>query len=218
MIPYQLLRDVRRRTLELVIDNGDLDYKAAERQAAREIANCLNRKITARKATRVQGDQGADCKAQLLRKLKHINRRLASSCGQPVAGCTGGGDVGQLRSYSPAERLSLLPVSRRAKIIQLMPNEQVEHLMYDWDFWGRPKQLPPPGDWSTLVLRAGRAFGKDSGRGRLGARPCNGVSGSSDCACSPDPCGRPRLHDRRAWWLPPQHASKGAASVRTIET
>lgn len=33
-------------------------------------------------------------------------------------------------------------------------------LDYDWAFWGRPKQLPPRGDWLTWLLRAGRGFGK----------------------------------------------------------
>ena len=35
-----------------------------------------------------------------------------------------------------------------------------ERLSYDWTFMGRPKQLPPPGRWSTWHLRAGRGFGK----------------------------------------------------------
>ena len=33
-------------------------------------------------------------------------------------------------------------------------------LYYDWPFYARPKQLPPPGDWSTWLLLAGRGFGK----------------------------------------------------------
>lgn len=35
-----------------------------------------------------------------------------------------------------------------------------EELNYDWNFWARPKQLQPPGDWSTWLLKAGRGFGK----------------------------------------------------------
>jgi len=33
-------------------------------------------------------------------------------------------------------------------------------LAYDWEWLARPKQLPPPGEWSVWNLRAGRAFGK----------------------------------------------------------
>ena len=33
-------------------------------------------------------------------------------------------------------------------------------LAYDWGFVARPKQLPPPGNWATWLLRAGRGFGK----------------------------------------------------------
>jgi phage terminase large subunit-like protein len=33
-------------------------------------------------------------------------------------------------------------------------------LAYDWKFWARPNQLPPPGDWRVWLLLAGRGFGK----------------------------------------------------------
>ena len=33
-------------------------------------------------------------------------------------------------------------------------------LKYHWPFWARPNQLPPPGDWTTWLLLAGRGFGK----------------------------------------------------------
>lgn len=33
-------------------------------------------------------------------------------------------------------------------------------LKYDWDFWSRPNQLPPEGDWNTWLVMAGRGFGK----------------------------------------------------------
>lgn len=32
--------------------------------------------------------------------------------------------------------------------------------MYHWRLWARPNQLPPPGDWLTWLLLAGRGFGK----------------------------------------------------------
>jgi phage terminase large subunit-like protein len=35
-----------------------------------------------------------------------------------------------------------------------------EQLFYEWAFWGRPDQQPPPGPWNIWYLRAGRGFGK----------------------------------------------------------
>lgn len=36
----------------------------------------------------------------------------------------------------------------------------LEHLKFLWEFWGRPKQFAPEGDWSTWLILAGRGFGK----------------------------------------------------------
>ncbi len=33
-------------------------------------------------------------------------------------------------------------------------------LKWDWDFWARPNQKTPPGDWNTWLVLAGRGFGK----------------------------------------------------------
>jgi hypothetical protein len=63
-------------------------------------------------------------------------------------------------SASLAESLALLPVSERERVLQDLTATELAHLEWDWDFWARPKQLPPPGDWLTWVLRAGRGFGK----------------------------------------------------------
>ena len=38
--------------------------------------------------------------------------------------------------------------------------EELAALKYDWTKWGRPKQLPPPGDWLGWLILAGRGFGK----------------------------------------------------------
>lgn len=56
--------------------------------------------------------------------------------------------------------LASLPASeRKAHLASLVDGQAVE-LLWDWRFWARPKQLPPPGDWATWILRAGRGFGK----------------------------------------------------------
>lgn len=41
-----------------------------------------------------------------------------------------------------------------------MSSQQAQALLYDWEFWARPEQLPPPGDWFVWLLRSGRGFGK----------------------------------------------------------
>jgi len=41
----------------------------------------------------------------------------------------------------------------------LTPSELVS-LPYDWPFWARGKQLPPPGNWRYWLIMAGRGFGK----------------------------------------------------------
>jgi len=158
--PHELLNRVRRRTLELLIHNGDLDYTTAERQAAREIATIerLKPKTVSPKTAPLQDDKGADPKTQLSCKLESIAKCLARPLGQLPGGI---GLVGQAGNDSLAERLALLPGSRRLQIIDTLTTEQSEDVLYDWNgFWARPKQLAPTGSWSTWVLRAGRGFGK----------------------------------------------------------
>ncbi len=41
-----------------------------------------------------------------------------------------------------------------------IPPEYHERLRYEWRAWARPEQLPPPGDWYTWIILAGRGFGK----------------------------------------------------------
>lgn len=48
----------------------------------------------------------------------------------------------------------------RAGWIDSLTTQQAEALLYDWAFLARPAQLPPPGDWRTWLVLAGRGFGK----------------------------------------------------------
>lgn len=64
---------------------------------------------------------------------------------------------------SPSLR-SLLPSATQDELVTaiaaLEPSE-AEVLLYDWHgLWAREKQLPPPGDWRTWLIKAGRGFGK----------------------------------------------------------
>jgi len=54
----------------------------------------------------------------------------------------------------------MLPQAEREKTIQDLSNEEAEALLYDWEFWARPNQLPPLGDWLVWLFMAGRGTGK----------------------------------------------------------
>jgi len=41
-----------------------------------------------------------------------------------------------------------------------MTDLQLEELQYDWPYWARDEQKPPPGDWRVWVFLAGRGCGK----------------------------------------------------------
>lgn len=47
-----------------------------------------------------------------------------------------------------------------AELWEAQPYQERIRKRYDWSFVARKKQLPPPGDWLTWHLRAGRGFGK----------------------------------------------------------
>ncbi len=44
--------------------------------------------------------------------------------------------------------------------MEALSEDEKRRLLYLWSFWARPNQLPPPGDWRTWLLLAGRGFGK----------------------------------------------------------
>src|SRR3990167_2278569 len=64
---------------------------------------------------------------------------------------------------SRASRASLL-ASKNPKALQSfiegLTDEEALVLQYEWEFWARPEQIAPPGDWETWLLLAGRGFGK----------------------------------------------------------
>lgn len=41
-----------------------------------------------------------------------------------------------------------------------LSDEEATNLLYDWEFWARPNQLPPETDWFIWLILAGRGFGK----------------------------------------------------------
>ena len=54
----------------------------------------------------------------------------------------------------------MLPKEERDKILNSLTQEEAEDILYDWEVWARPKQLPPPGEWLTWLIRTGRGWGK----------------------------------------------------------
>lgn len=61
---------------------------------------------------------------------------------------------------SLAVSLALLPPAERESYLASLNPEQARALLYDWQFWARPEQLSPSGQWSTWLIKAGRGFGK----------------------------------------------------------
>lgn len=48
----------------------------------------------------------------------------------------------------------------RTAALSALTEEQAEALRFDWEFWARDKQLPPPGSWGVWLYMAGRGAGK----------------------------------------------------------
>ena len=63
------------------------------------------------------------------------------------------------RSSRAAFLAALDPAERRAALERL-DDRQRRALRSHWRLWARPEQLPPPGDWATWLVMAGRGFGK----------------------------------------------------------
>ncbi len=61
---------------------------------------------------------------------------------------------------SMAERIAMLPAEEKARILSQYTEDQLVVLSNDWNFWARPKQMIPMGNWTTWMILAGRGFGK----------------------------------------------------------
>ena len=62
------------------------------------------------------------------------------------------------------EQLSDLPHAQRVAAVdaylQLLDEPERLRLKYAWELYARESQMPPPGDWDTWLILAGRGFGK----------------------------------------------------------
>lgn len=63
---------------------------------------------------------------------------------------------------SQAEQIATLPVGERDAFLAEFSEEECAALEHDWNFWGRPQQIPPweSDDWDIFLMMAGRGAGK----------------------------------------------------------
>lgn len=59
-----------------------------------------------------------------------------------------------------AQALRKLSAEEVKEALGQLSKKQAEELRYNWDFWARPKQKTPKGDWKVWFLNCGRSFGK----------------------------------------------------------
>src|SRR5271165_2249268 len=78
-----------------------------------------------------------------------------------------------------ASFLASLTQARRKKFLESLTPAELESLSHDWDFWARPGQQAPDGDWHIWLILAGRGAGKT----RCGAEWVR------RCVCGPTPLG-----------------------------
>ena len=61
---------------------------------------------------------------------------------------------------SLAARLAQLPEAQRAELLKNTTPEVAAELLFRWDFWARPEQLPPRCNWLIWLVLSGRGWGK----------------------------------------------------------
>ena len=64
---------------------------------------------------------------------------------------------GPIRKIGDLLKLSL---GDRVGLVAGMSDKDCSELYYDWSFWARAEQEPPPGDWIVWLILAGRGAGK----------------------------------------------------------
>ena len=72
-------------------------------------------------------------------------------------------DQSELKTREPSSlalSLASLPLLRQQEILASLSSDEAERLRYLWEFWRRPEQTPPPGEWDVWLYMAGRGAGK----------------------------------------------------------
>jgi predicted phage terminase large subunit-like protein len=65
-----------------------------------------------------------------------------------------------MQQQSIAEIIAASPELQAQFLARFGTAEYLELLDFLWEFWGRPSQFAPEGNWSTWLILAGRGFGK----------------------------------------------------------
>lgn len=68
--------------------------------------------------------------------------------------------MAQISNLSLAEICAQLPENEQQNWFNGLNEDEARALLYAWEFWARPQQLPPDGDWHIWLILAGRGFGK----------------------------------------------------------
>ncbi|TMJ18681.1 MAG: ATP-binding protein [Alphaproteobacteria bacterium] len=64
------------------------------------------------------------------------------------------------RALNAALRKLALNKAARAYVVSRLTEPEQRTVREQWPFWAHEGQLPPPGDWRTWLISAGRGFGK----------------------------------------------------------
>lgn len=64
------------------------------------------------------------------------------------------------KNVSQAELLASQPEWIQREWLESLTPYEAYHLQWDWDFWARPKQQTPDGEWVVWLSLAGRGYGK----------------------------------------------------------
>ena len=59
-----------------------------------------------------------------------------------------------------ATDLREIPPEKLKEVLEQLGPKKTEELQHTWEFWARPEQLEPTGDWNIWVALAGRGWGK----------------------------------------------------------
>ena len=65
-----------------------------------------------------------------------------------------------MTQLNPIQKLRAMSSEDRRAFMSTLSADQLEVLRTTWEWWARPKQLAPDGDWSIWLVMAGRGFGK----------------------------------------------------------
>lgn len=95
-----------------------------------------------------------------MRSTQDINSRLKKTGVTNVNKDQLRSDVLSSENLSKAEMFAALTQEERSNFISSLTKEEILQLEYSWDFWARPKQRIPSGDWYCWLICSGRGFGK----------------------------------------------------------